>query len=153
MDIQISDEQIGQLAKAIARAQLTAADDYIEEATANWLPEHRNQIKDVGYDGQTQAQRFEQFRAVRPQADGAVVRANEAKARTTAVIKKMNEDNAARAAAFDEQEALRFKADTARYEADLHVARVNGKPEPQAPTPVRTLDEVQREGARAAYQI
>ncbi len=139
MELELNAETIDRLARSIARANLTAADEFIEEQTANWLPDNRRKVGEIGApmdgDGQTltAAQRLERWRHEKPAAERAIETA-----KTNAIEQsKQNELNRIRREA---DESARLEANQARYDADLAqhkaaaiIARQAGRPEPPAP--------------------
>ncbi len=138
----LSPETITTLAKAIARAQLTASDDWAEEIAATFPTTFGKKIPAEG--SATGPERLKKARELAPEA----ARHAQEKEAQAAVMEKLKTDRAAREAEFAEKEALRFKADQGRFVHESYLAKENGHPLPQAPRPVRTLAEVERENAR-----
>jgi len=143
----LSPETITALAKNIARANLTASDDWAEEIAATFPATFDKKLPAVG-----SASGPERLKIARQLAPEAARHAQEKEAQA-AVMEKLKTDRAAREAEFAEKEALRFTAENSRHAHEVYLAKENGRPLPQAPHPIRTLAEVEREQYAANNRI
>jgi hypothetical protein len=157
METTLDAKTIEALAKAIARAQLTAADEFVNENIAAWPDESRRKVGEIGApmnsngDTLTSAQRLERFRQIRPQAEAAIERAKVQAIETA----KQNEANRARREADQSAQIAAnqayYDADVARHKADVIIAQQSGRTEPLAPNPENyalTPDGLARESMR-----
>lgn len=155
MDIQISPEQIQQLGIAVARAQLTAHDDYVEEVTKDWPDEVKRDVPhiDLGK-GITAQRRFEVVRSLEPRAAAMIERKAKEKAEWEASLQASREKETQRVNEKLQQFDLEYQAAMARWKADSAIANANGRqapPEPQKPP--TTPDEVRRLESRHLYRM
>jgi hypothetical protein len=151
METTLDEKTIKALAREIARAQLTAADDFINESIELWPGEMKGTVPLIGTT--TQAERLEEFRKHRGAAEFAMQR--EAKAK--ADHEKQAQERAAKRerdeAEFKVREELRFKSESAQWEIDAHEARKAGAPIPAKPLPLRTMNEAVLSERPASYRI
>jgi len=156
MELELNAATQKALAKEIARAQLTAADELIDEVTSTW-PESVRAKYHVAAPGETtregrvitQQERYEIFRSMRGGAAGMMQReaqeAEKGKAEMTASIARREADELAQI----EKHKLENKARLSRYEADRSAAVANGLVEPQKPP---LLPETPEGVVQAAYR-
>ncbi len=158
MELDMSSKNIKELAREIALASLTIADETIDSEVSKWSETVKATYRipapgDTTRDGRviTQQERWEAFRAARAGAEGQLAReqqeAETAKAEMDASIARREADDAATI----ERNKLQNKATLAKWEADKAVAKANGYVEPTRPDNL-LLPETDEGLAQAAYR-
>ncbi len=143
---ELSEPTIAKLATAIARAQIQVHDQWADEILAGLPETFEHHVPTTGnIPGE------ERLKLAR-EAERAAAKDAQERAEGAAQMAKIQAEHSEKEAQFNAQENLRFKADTARYDADFHAAKASGRPAPAPPLPVQTLADVER-AARGAYRI
>lgn len=147
MQIELSGEQMAALGKAIARAQVTAVDDYIADETADWPDQSKARIPALE---EGDAARLIALRRERPTA----IYANEEKARNEAILQERAEQNRmAREDAEKERiahETPAYEAALAKWKVDRDYALAAGRNAPAEPQKPMSDEELARERSREA---
>jgi hypothetical protein len=142
----MTSQEIKDLAQQIAIAQLTAADEMIDATTAEWPTAFKAKIPAIGQG--TQAERFEAFRAVRPQAESVIAAKAREEAETTEKLAQMERNNAARREQLAQEDKSRFENEQAVFDASRRLAEANGTPfDMDAPVPPRSGEEIEKAAA------
>ena len=146
-------ETITALAKEIARAQVTASDDYVDEMIAGWDVEHQAKIGRAG--DHTSQDRLNLFHSKRGEIERTIEKEKNDHEAAMESIRKSQEAAEARDAQTIAANQARYDADIARHHADCLVARQNGRQEPAAPNPdayALTREAVAMEAHREIYR-
>jgi len=162
MELELSKETMARLAKEIARAQLTAADEFVDEAIKDWPEDFKRKVGEVGQltlDGQGNVRvlsaqdRYAAYRSERIGAERAIERAKREQEETEAVIKRSKEAHEQSIQETIARNKAGYDADMARWKAETVIAEQSGRhqpPEPNRENYALTEDEVMRADS-AAY--
>ncbi len=148
MDVQMSGEQMEQLAGAIAMAQLSAPDQAVEKMIENWPDEFRTRIPAISAaakNGQpvSAMERYNVARGLQPAAERAILKAQAAKVANDERVKAIREKRAAEVASELERHQMSYDVAIAHWKAEAHAARSAGRPvPPQPPEPPRTENDL-----------
>lgn len=152
MEMELNAATMKALAKEIARAQLTAADDLIEEEMAQWSDSVKAQHHVPAASQASQAARWEAFRTHR--ASAANMMESEARdiaerqARGAAALEEFTRNRERQL----EQNLADYEVALAQWEADKVAARNNGTPEPARPAaPPLTSEELATAESKARF--
>ncbi len=161
MEINFTDEQMTALAGKIARANLTAADDYVTAEVTQWSEAARvrfavPEIGAPGPDGKpaSQNKRFEIFRQVRSEAERLTAsdRQQEEAARTFRA--ERDRERAEENARTLERNRATHKAALKQFEAQTELARLHGNPAPPQPAaPPLSDSDLYQEEIKARFKI
>jgi hypothetical protein len=142
-EMELSNQQMKQLAREIAFAQVTAADDLIDETIESWPDDFKSQVPPVGLE--SQENRLAKFRVLRKPAAEAAVKLKEEEARTRQLLAEGQRNREARLKKLEEDDKKRHQQEMAQYQANkLQAERLNQRFTQSPPIPPRTGEDVER---------
>lgn len=137
MQIEINEEQMTSLGKAIARAQITAHDDWADEIVGALPEEYHRSLPPVG--AKTGEERLKQARAIEQKARVDEEGRERGRAEVARIVAEREASDAKRL----EQFQLEHEAQMAQHRANVARAKANGHPEPsEPPKPPSNADEL-----------
>ncbi|HEX8833269.1 MAG TPA: hypothetical protein VF719_03675 [Abditibacteriaceae bacterium] len=151
LDMELTPENMAALGKAIARAQITAVEEYIAESTELWPDKFKGSVNQPNIVGD--AERLAAFRKARPAAESAIAAEAKRKEEVQQQMERQQESNARRDAEMEAADVRRHELESAQWKIASHDAKTRGLPVPTEPLAPRTADEIHREQRRAAYRM
>jgi hypothetical protein len=161
MEVTLTDEQIEALAGKIARANLTAADDYVTSEVTQWSEAARARFAvpeagAPGADGKpaSQNKRFEIFRQVRSEAERLTASDRQQEEAARQFRAERDRERAEENARKLEHNRAAHSAAMKQWEATADLARLHGNPTPPQPAaPPLSDSDLYQEEIKARFKI